>query len=285
MSASSMFPSFSILLLSFFIPPCLSQTNHQYERCSPIPFNCGKFSFNVTYPFSIDGSQSGCSYPGLHLACTSDNFTQLWISNTSYQVMNIDYQKQILTIADLTYTNKDCPLPPGNTSLDVSLFEYTGDDRNVSFYYCSNIDEFYSMPYGGNDFIHRFSCYPNTGLGDYYYTIYELPLLQQANFTCSVFFRVPVYASFVNDLTNTTEEKGLVTLKEALSVGFDVAWIPGKGWCNGCVQSGGRCGYDLRKPNDPLCYCPNHSYPTSCSLISPPRRTLENKRILPTGAL
>ncbi|KAK1325948.1 hypothetical protein QJS10_CPA01g01502 [Acorus calamus] len=138
MSASSMFSPFFILLLLFFIPPCLSQTNNQYEKCSPIPFNCGKFSFNVTYPFSIDGSQSGCSYPGMHLVCSNENSVQLSsMSSTSYQVMNIDYEKQILTIADhFTYLHKKCPLPSSDAPFNSSLFNYTGNDHIVYFFNC-----------------------------------------------------------------------------------------------------------------------------------------------------
>ncbi|KAK1326732.1 hypothetical protein QJS10_CPA01g01485 [Acorus calamus] len=156
---------------------------------------------------------TGCGHPGFHLSCTMDNLTQLMIYNTSYSVKYVDYVNQIMTIADITYMEKDhCPLPTSNTSLNFSLFDYTGTDRNVSYYYCS------SQAVGVSS-LYQLSCDASTGT-----------------------------------LNVTDATKALMSLKEALREGFDVTWKPGKGWCEGCVGLGGRCGYDPSKPNDPLCF-------------------------------
>ncbi|KAK1327019.1 hypothetical protein QJS10_CPA01g01500 [Acorus calamus] len=196
------------------------------------------------------------------------------MTNTSYQVMNIDYEKQILAIAEadyLTYLDVDETCPPFSEApaFDSSLFNYTGNDFIVSFFHCTGQDVgdhpvFYHVP----------PCNQT----NHYYTMFLIDTISESyalryvygfhTFNCSFEYQFPVHASYVNDLTdNATEYNRVVTLKEALQEGFDLAWIPGKGWCNGCVRSGGRCGYDERKPNDTLCLCPNNSYATSCPLI------------------
>ncbi|KAK1301935.1 hypothetical protein QJS10_CPB12g00384 [Acorus calamus] len=173
-----------------------------------------------------------------------DNLTQLMIYNMSYSVKYVDYVNQIMTIADMAYMNKDyCPLPTRNTSLDFSLFDYMVTDRNVSYYYCS------SQAVGVSS-LHQLSCDACTGTYDYYFTVGD-----RVDESCTglVYF-IPIYASFTDSLNVTDAGKALMSLKEALREGFDVNWKPGKGWCEGCVGSGGRCGYDPSKPNDPLCF-------------------------------
>ncbi|KAK1269906.1 hypothetical protein QJS04_geneDACA018526 [Acorus gramineus] len=245
-----MSPFLLLVALSVAVPRCLSKTSDQYSICAPFPFSCGNFSTNLSYPFSIDGTMTGCGHPGFHLACSMDNLTQLMIYNTSYSVKNFDYYNQIMTIADMAYMNKDhCPLPTSNTSMDFSLFDYTGTDRNVSYYYCSSQAVVVSSLY-------QLSCDASTGYHGYYFTVGDMV---DESCTGLIFF-VPIHTSFTDSLNATDAEKALMSLKDALREGFDVNWKPGKGWCEGCVRSGGRCGYDPNKPNDPLCFyseCPS----------------------------
>ncbi|KAK1269909.1 hypothetical protein QJS04_geneDACA018525 [Acorus gramineus] len=151
------------------------------------------------------------------------------MSGTNYQVMNIDYEKQILTIADyLTYLHEKCPLPSsGVSAFHPSLFNYTGNDHIVSFFNCpgqivGDHPDFYQLPCDQTNYYY-------TMLFDYtfnesYSIGYEF---QPGSITCISEYQVPVHASYVNDLTNATEYKRVVTLKEALLEGFDLEWIPG----------------------------------------------------------
>ncbi|KAK1324849.1 hypothetical protein QJS10_CPA01g01491 [Acorus calamus] len=216
----------------------------------------------------------------MHLVCTNESYVQLsTMSSTSYQVINIDYEKQILKIAPdyLTYLHKTCPLPSSDAHFESWLFNYTDYDHIVFFFKCSGqvvgVPSFYQLPCDQTNYYtvidESFSLYyEKTYMLDESNPTVEEFLSLPGNITCNLEYQVPVHASFGNDLINTTVEKGVVTLKEGLLEGFDLAWIPGTGLCNGCVRSGGRCGYDARRPNDTLCLCPDKSYPTSCPLIN-----------------
>ncbi|KAK1268349.1 hypothetical protein QJS04_geneDACA024724 [Acorus gramineus] len=121
-----MSPFLLLVALSVAVPRCLSKTSDQYSRCAPIPFSCGHFSTDLSYPFSIDGTMTGCSHPGFHLSCTMDNLTQLMIYNTSYSVKYVDYVNQIMTIADMAYMNKDhCPLPTSKLVTPLWIFRFS----------------------------------------------------------------------------------------------------------------------------------------------------------------
>ncbi|KAK1302869.1 hypothetical protein QJS10_CPB12g00401 [Acorus calamus] len=206
-----MSPFLLLIALSVGVPRCLSKTSDQYSICAPFPFSCGDFSINLSYPFSIDGTHTGCSHPGFHLSCTMDNLTQLMIYNTSYSVKYVDYVNQIMTLADTAYMNKDhCPLPTSNTSLDFSLFDYTGTDRNVSYYYCS------SQAVGVSS-LYQLSCDASTGMYDYYFTVGD----RVAESCTGLVYFVPIYASFMDSLNVTDAGKALMSLKEALREGFD----------------------------------------------------------------
>ncbi|KAK1297851.1 hypothetical protein QJS10_CPB14g00378 [Acorus calamus] len=217
--------------------------NNLYKSCAPIPFSCGNFTINITFPFSIDGTSPGCGLPDLHLSCTTNNLTQLMMNNVSYQVKNIDYEKQIMTIADIAFINIDkyCPYLSTNTSLDFSLFEYTSNDHNLTHYGCS-----IPLNWSSSGFYQL--CNTSTNYVDYYYFIaVAVDVLDPLGNYCDSRYFVPIRKPYSMDGFS------MDGLKKALADGFDVEWKPGKGWCDGCIGSGGRCGFDESKPNDPLC--------------------------------
>ncbi|KAK1297991.1 hypothetical protein QJS10_CPB14g00448 [Acorus calamus] len=230
---------FFFLFITFSFHPCSSQKNIQFKSCAPLPFSCGNFTKNITFPFSIDGTSPGCGLPDLHLSCTSDNLAQLMMNNVSYQVKNIDYEKQIMTIANMAYINIDdsCSYLSINTSFDYSLFDYTGNDHNLTYYGCS-----IPLNWSSSGF------YELCNTGDYYYFI-----------AVAVGVFDPLGYDYCDSRYNVSIGKpySMDDLMKVLADGFDVMWKPGKDWCDKCVRSGGRCGFDESKPNDPLCLWPN----------------------------
>ncbi|KAK1321316.1 hypothetical protein QJS10_CPA03g00549 [Acorus calamus] len=241
---------FFFLFITFSFHPCSSQKNNQYKSCAPLPFSCGNFKENITFPFSIDGTSPGCGLPDLHLSCTSNNLTQLTMNNVSYQVKNIDYEKQIMTIADMAFINIDkyCSYL-SNTSLDFSLFDYTDNDHNLTYYGCS------SPPLNVSSSVFYELCNTRTNYVDYYYIIaVAVDVLDPLGDFCDSRYFVPIRKPHsMNDFS-------MDGLMKVLADGFDVMWNPGKGWCDKCVGSGGRCGFDESKPNDPFCLCPDGTY-------------------------
>ncbi|KAK1281342.1 hypothetical protein QJS04_geneDACA003066 [Acorus gramineus] len=261
---------FFFLFITFSFHPCSSQKNNRYKSCAPLPFSCGNFTINIAFPFTIDGTSPGCGLPDLHLSCLSDNLTQLMMNNVSYQVKNIDYEKQIMTIANMAYINIDqsCSYLYINTSLDFSLFDYTDNDLNLTYYGC------YSAPPKVSSSIFHELCHGSANSLDYYYflAVEDVDLSELLGY-CNSSYLVPIRKPYsMNDFS-------VDGLMKALEEGFDVMWKPGKDWCDKCVGSGGRCGFDESKPNDPLCLCPDGTYSdASCHAVDvrvPPSRLKE----------
>ncbi|KAK1297994.1 hypothetical protein QJS10_CPB14g00444 [Acorus calamus] len=239
-----------LLFITFSFHPCSSQKNNQYKSCAPLPFSCGNFNENITFPFSINRTLPGCGLPALHLSCTTDNLTLLIMNDdASYQVKKIDYEKQIMTIADMAFINIDkyCSYL-SNPSLDFSLFDYTNDYHNLTYYGCS-------IPLNRSSSGFFELCNTSTNY-EYYYYFFEVldPTLSEWLGDNCVRYLVPIGKPYsMNDLS-------MDGLMKALADGFNVTWNPGKDWCDKCVGSGGRCGLDESKPNDLLCLCPDATY-------------------------
>ncbi|KAK1297992.1 hypothetical protein QJS10_CPB14g00447 [Acorus calamus] len=146
------------------------------------------------------------------------------MNNVSYQVKNIDYEKQIMTIANMAYINIDdsCSYLSINTSFDYSLFDYTGNDHNLTYYGCS-----IPLNWSSSGF------YELCNTGNYYYFIaVAVDVFDPLGYDyCDSRYNVSIGKPYSMD------DFSMDGLKKALEEGFDVMWKPGKNWCDKCVRS------------------------------------------------
>ncbi|XP_010916448.1 LEAF RUST 10 DISEASE-RESISTANCEUS RECEPTOR-LIKE PROTEIN KINASE-like 1.2 isoform X2 [Elaeis guineensis] len=237
-----LFFTFSSLLPSF-----ADATYKQYSDCAPTPFTCGDLSINVSYPFLIHGRPDYCGHPDYNLTC-DDKFIMIQIDNIEYQVKGIDYSNSLLTIVNQKYVGQSCPKPDENTTLDHLLFEYSDRDQNLTvFLNCNSL-----IPN-----LHDIGCLSvfdhKTRLYWYYwFDNYSLPGV------CQSFVTLPMNQTVVELLMS-----GGMSFDDALQEGFSVRWMVGSGWCKGCMDSGGFCGYYL--DDDRPCFCPNGLCNGTCS--------------------
>ncbi|XP_077244665.1 LEAF RUST 10 DISEASE-RESISTANCE LOCUS RECEPTOR-LIKE PROTEIN KINASE-like 1.2 isoform X2 [Tasmannia lanceolata] len=230
--------------LLFFMPQTLlSQDDERYTECAPTQFNCGVL-YQISYPFWVDGRSVNCSYPAYNLTCDVDTLVTK-IGSETYEVNGIDYENQVLTIVARDLIGKSCPLPSDNTTLDFSLFQYSPGSLNVTLYYnCSS-----TIQNGNPEGFRSVTCFSSNG--NYaYYTISIVPLEIANLFRNCRLSVIPMLSTAVDRIV---EDSG--SLVDVLAEGFNVTWNAGDLWCNECVGSGGRCGYDPTDPNAIPCFC------------------------------
>lgn len=238
------------------LPPSFADATYQnYSDCAPAPFTCGDLSIDISYPFLIDGRPDYCGHPDFKLTCV-DHEPMIQIDNIDYGVKGVDYSNSLLTIVNQNYVGQSCPKPDDNTTLANVLFEYSDRDYNITvFINCSSL-----IP-----MLHDIDCLSDdiTGMHWYYW-------LGNYNFpgVCQSSVILPINLTVVELLMN-----GSISVEDALQEGFTVRWTVGSGWCRGCIDSGGICGYD--SDDDRPCFCPNGLHNGSCPKGMYSDRTLQ----------
>ncbi|KAJ0971539.1 hypothetical protein J5N97_019498 [Dioscorea zingiberensis] len=249
-----------ILLFLLAIPPLLlsssQATNQRFSDCAPVPFSCGNLNLSISYPFLVDKRPSYCGYDGFHLTCdySADPKLIIFIKSQSFQVLDVDYSNNFLTVVDLAVAGQSCPQSYKNTSLDFSLFEYTEFDRNLTLYInCTgspnSIPTFYEI-----------ACSLGAVGGHSYYRLDNSTAIDLFG-VCSSIGVVPMNQTVADMLVNS---RGGMNLSEAVRAGFTVRWLPGLGWCDDCIISGGLCGYNVSNPQEHTCFCSNGTADGTC---------------------
>ncbi|XP_029121660.2 LEAF RUST 10 DISEASE-RESISTANCEUS RECEPTOR-LIKE PROTEIN KINASE-like 2.4 isoform X1 [Elaeis guineensis] len=259
MCLSSLFPSSSQLLLFILhflalssLPPSFSETSyHQYIDCTPTPYTCGAIRFNMAFPFRIAERRDYCGYPGFDLACTNSTL-MIHVNNKGYQVKNIDYMNHLLTIVDADFVQQSCPQPHESTIINLDLFEYTDADGNLTLY--NNCTSFPST-----STLHGVDCSSNTSNRHSYYKLGN-DSTSDLSTECSSTAVIPIDVKAADGLVN-----GDLSFREAVQEGFSLKWTVGSGWCSGCTDSGGICGYSDNSPDEHTCFCSDDKMLDSCS--------------------
>ncbi|KAJ0963473.1 hypothetical protein J5N97_028595 [Dioscorea zingiberensis] len=245
-----------ILLFLLTIPPLFL-----FSDCAPVPFSCGNLDdLSISYPFLVDKRPSYCGYDGFHLTCdysSADPKLIIFIKSQSFQVLDVDYSNNFLTVVDLALAGQSCPQSYKNTSLDFSLFEYTELDRNLALYInCTgspnSIPTFYEI-----------ACSLGAFGGRSYYRLDNSTAIDVFG-VCSSTGVVPMNQTVADMLVNS---RGGMNLSEAVRAGFTVRWLPGLGWCDDCIISGGFCGYSVSNPQEHTCFCSNGTADGTCSSL------------------
>ncbi|KAG0495797.1 hypothetical protein HPP92_000461 [Vanilla planifolia] len=227
------------LLLFFFLSslPCSTADNHFYLECSPRPFTCGGISINISYPFRIDGRPVECGHPGYSIRCANDSTFVTTISNREYHINAIDYNSSHIAVADASFFGVSCPYPTGNTTVNLTLYEYT--DLNTAVIFFMNCTFPRELPSG----VLNLSC----AAGNIYMVGANSNGVGKS---CGSAVQVVLHQTVVDLLVRNEVDIGA-----ALQQGFTLKWTAGVGWCDDCVASGGVCGYDMNSPNQAACFC------------------------------
>lgn len=248
--AESLFPSFSFVLLQAFLVPLLASevTNTMFSDCSPTVDVCGNRSMNISYPFRVPSMPGYCGHPSFELICIKTR--SIWsidIGRVKYRVTYLDYHYQVFNAMNLQFSGDSCPRMLTNTTFDLSLFNYTQNDLNLTLYFnCSPL----TLPSN----LRNVTCLANNGYQSYYRLPYDVgsqPLAELVG-SCSSVILIPMY-----DFNAAPLAYGRLDFLGVLQYGFDLMWMVGKGWCMECKDSGGVCGYNSSSPNAATCFCPH----------------------------
>lgn len=229
-----------------------------YEAClNPGTISCGNTSFRISYPFVGQGREPYCGHPDYTLRCSDDgNNTVISIDKTKYLVKQIIYGgSSSLTIAAEDTTkfasrSRSCRWAFRNTSLDWTLFRYTERTVNLTLYSCPSIPSTWAKSASA------VNCSENSEI--WLYTIGDGDNLDLLPNTARGYCTTAKSVSVLR-----TAEKGLRrgwnwdSFRLALTGGFEVKCSAAAGWCRGCVESGGVCGYNntaSSSDNSDICY-------------------------------
>ncbi|CAN6469962.1 unnamed protein product [Victoria cruziana] len=257
---------FFFFFLHFLFNTVYSATNPNFTACAPQ--TCG--TYTVKYPFSLSSqSGSGCGYPGLTLLCIDNNQTLLLPASTvNFTVTSIDYADHTIDVAiDPNYIVDagNCPYPQKSiTTGDISPLHlvFSGDTAQATFFYnCSTPP---TGDGGANSYAGSGSTYDITSkvvsacsAGAQRSYIFFNGDQPGVTMNCNSIFTFPA-SSTSNNLTT------------ALNNGFSMNWtMDGATTCDGCVQSGGRCG--SYSNGSFACFCQGDTHPTTCNHSSSKR--------------
>ncbi|KAL6529930.1 hypothetical protein OROMI_028575 [Orobanche minor] len=242
------------------IPTCVCQNNQMYDTCSQ-PFECGDIG-NISYPFWGGDRPESCGFPGFQLSCR-DDILRLSISSISYRVLDIVNRTQTLRVSRDDLSNTLCPRFLFNTTLDVSLFNFssTANDQNITLYYGCGLNR---APVTTPAATSRFNCEVNgSNTWSFYLTRELLGLGTNATLICGGNINVPVSLTAAQALANPTTDPETV-LRDALATGFWIRWQADNDNCDNCVGSGGLCGRNLETRSF-ACYCRDGSHEFRCN--------------------
>ncbi|KAJ7971242.1 Leaf rust 10 disease-resistance locus receptor-like protein kinase [Quillaja saponaria] len=232
-----------LMMILIEIPPSLTALDY-YAACSS-QFRCG--TITADFPFLGGNRPEGCGHPKLVLKCSGNNVT-IEIMNVTYRVLSLNSGDQTLRIAREDYMNGDgtCPSEESNfesTTLDLEVFDYGPDYRNISL--------LYGCPFTGVVlYPGRFTCAVDGTLNRDAYATWDV--VEKG--ICLARVTVPI----IPILTGLLDFLIISKVGDALRRGFDVKWKVGIEECDECKSADGVCGYDLLNQTT-TCYCQGQS--------------------------
>lgn len=222
-----------------------------YHTCGNT-FSCGDTINGIGYPFRGSNDPAYCGHPSLALTCDGrNNATTVNIMSTKYRVLEIYQSTQTMRIVREDLMEGPCPHEMVNTTLDYSLFDYASSYTNFTFLYgcpALNVPGLSLIPCGSSGYSGGVYVFPGT----------------QGPGKCNASVIVPV-------LLGGNGGGGSVngtSLNEIVQQGFEVRWKIGEKSCSDCMDSKGRCGYDVRT-NETTCFCSDAPYISDTCGASP----------------
>ncbi|KAL3525479.1 hypothetical protein ACH5RR_013851 [Cinchona calisaya] len=251
--------SLFLTIINFTLTPHIPKTfgqDQQFTTCGE-PFRCGNFNF--TYPFwggnnNNNSRPESCGYPGFNLSC-QENVPRFTVEPLAYRILQVDYSSYTLTVAREDLWADFCPQFIHDSGLNVSIFRYSNNIRNIYlFYNCTGVAISSKQQLQQN----KFSCTVNrTTTTNLFLATDILPYL-----SCTNTITVPVNKTRAGSLETSTANDE--TLRQVLIAGFTVQYVANNSVCTDCRRSGGRCGYNTIS-NSFACYCSDRTYDMACN--------------------
>ena len=147
-----LFITFFFLLIS--IPLCYCDNDQQFMECRSRLYECGDMK-GIGYPFWGDGRPQFCGQQGFELNRQDDDYPLIHIGSLEFRVINIS--ESSMTIARKDFWDQTCPKEFHSTTLNYTLFDYAGTNRNLTLFYgCS--DEVSSQLPANWNISNNFTC-------------------------------------------------------------------------------------------------------------------------------
>ncbi|XP_021763602.1 LEAF RUST 10 DISEASE-RESISTANCE LOCUS RECEPTOR-LIKE PROTEIN KINASE-like 2.5 [Chenopodium quinoa] len=234
---------FLMIIIFLLILLHVSVEANKYKECKSL-IQCGGLS-DIGYPFYDEKTRPDyCGYPGFKLDCDNEYGGIPEISVTQslekHRLLNINTSSHTISVTPKEFWNTSCPDTDNlfNTTLNYTLYKYTDEVANFTFYYdcptpfpvmsspgsatpydCLNINYSFPVVYFkiGDNYIPQIPCQSNI----------IVPLFHQSR-----------------DILKDSD-----SVKSAFEKGFELEWIADNGKCDDCQKSGGECGYDFSQRN------------------------------------
>ncbi|KAI3780269.1 hypothetical protein L2E82_10242 [Cichorium intybus] len=217
-----------------------------YPSC--LSYNCANIT--ISYPFwRIHGETPTqyCGYEGFGINCSNygggPEIPIAYLGNDSYYAHNISYESKSIILVDYDVAPvvpvDDCPRVRHNIDLGDLLFNFWGQNVNLSFHFnCTGVPSF----------SHEIQCLSNPSNKSCVHSLNDEP----ENFNWTEYSCDEEVVTTVMDVFSTTT--ALETqFRGALMQGFELKWGRTE-YCEICEWSGGRCGHNSITRED-MCFC------------------------------
>ncbi|KAL2347634.1 hypothetical protein Fmac_001634 [Flemingia macrophylla] len=230
----------SLILLILYLTPTLSM-DPKFEACEPK--TCGHGP-NISYPFYIRGRQKAfCGNPGFDLTCGTHGYPILNLINTNYTVDKIFYNNHSLRLSNPSFSSHaaSCLARAQNVTAGKYRFRVAPAQRRVMVVYgCAGVQV-------GT----RIGCDAGNETASVLALEGGREELEMARGNCT------------GGLAEAVVEDVGGGVAAALRRGFLLIWNATN--CTECVNSGGRCGFDLSTDVYAFrCYCPDRPHAVKC---------------------
>ncbi|GAY47579.1 hypothetical protein CUMW_105480 [Citrus unshiu] len=245
--------SFCMFILYLLLARTVSgKIDPQYLAC--VAKTCGDGQ-NIGFPFYIENQQEAyCGYPGFNLSCNDKGNPVLKLSSgTKYIVEKIVYDNHSVLVSNAAFseTNSDgsCTFPRiKNVSLPAEFHLAPDQKQAVLLYNCSN-----SLPAK----LLRYKLLAGNCSSDD--TV--LGMFEDDSDSASKQCKESVVAPVAVDM-NGEGMSDHIGIEEMVRKGFLLKWNASD--CSRCVESGGKCGFDVDTFNV-KCYCPDRPHAKHCT--------------------
>ena len=228
----------------------------------------------IGYPFWGDDRPQFCGLQGFELKCQAGGYPLIHIDSLDFRVLNISLPTYTMAIARTDFWNETCPEQFNSTTLNYTLFDYSGSNRNLTLFYGCSDEVLSELPDSWNITKKNFTCKIEDSGNNNTAFYMEEALLRLNNYLgilgrCDINVTLPASLAALDELFQAEDNTGDQVssgerLEKALNKGFDVDYGAVSNWCMPCNESGGICGSSGTYPYN--CFCPddNISYPFLC---------------------
>ncbi|XP_058087251.1 LEAF RUST 10 DISEASE-RESISTANCE LOCUS RECEPTOR-LIKE PROTEIN KINASE-like 1.2 isoform X2 [Magnolia sinica] len=277
---------FPIVIFFFFYCRRIAlSTDPQFKACEPR--DCGN-GLHIRYPFRILDQPSYCGYKGFELDCKNGRPVLNMSNNYHYYIQNIFYENQTLLLVNMGLLDSErCLRPTHNLTVENRYFSVSSATTYLFFFFNCLIslpdrigyERVYTMDCMNNDIHHSYATLADYQTVNLMNFTKDHETLSSMSFTetCESWATEPVRAD--PEFLYGYSEAG--NYSEILKTGFVLDYGSASN-CNGCVESGGRCGFN-DSMSQIMCLCRDRPQLAACPADNEKRRKIR-KIIIGVGA-